>query len=54
MGDFSEIKSKCDPKYKSSYKLPTMEDSKITASNPIDGDGVTTDILTREQLAKLP
>lgn len=42
-----------NPKYKSTYKLPPMEDSKITASDPQHGYGETTKILTRDELAKM-
>lgn len=44
----------CDPKFHSQRKLPPMEDSKMTASDPQNGYGETTKILTREELAKLP
>lgn len=43
-----------DKKFISTYKLPSMEDSKITSSDPLNGYGETTKILTREELAKLP
>ncbi len=42
----------CDPKFHSQRKLPAMEDSKITAADPLNGYGETTTILTREQQAK--
>lgn len=40
-------------KYRSTYKLPAMEDSKITPSDPQNGYGETIKILTREELAKM-
>lgn len=43
-----------DKKFISTHKLPKMEDSKMTASDPQNGYGETTKILTREELAKLP
>lgn len=39
-------------KYRSTYKLPAMTDSKMTASDPQNGYGETTLIKTRDQLAK--
>ena len=48
------MEQKTDKKFLSTYKLPAMEDSKITAENPAaDVYGETTKILTREELAKL-
>lgn len=44
---------KTDSKYKTTHKLPPMEDSPINASNPQAGYGETTTILTRDQLAKM-
>ncbi len=41
-----------DKKFLSTYKLPAMTDSKITAADPLNGYGETTTILTREQQAK--
>ncbi len=43
-----------DKKFVSSRKQPSMEDSKMTPSDPQNGYGETTKILTREELAKLP
>lgn len=39
-------------KYRSTYKLPAMEDSKMTPSDPQNGYGETTLIKTRDQLAR--
>ena len=53
MSEFKDIKSKCDPKFKSNFKLPPMVDSPMTPSNPQAGYGKNTEILTREELAKM-